>query len=68
MMLPIVSATLTIARAMRGLTHQEVADLAGVYLFDVFDAETFLEEADPVSVVLIAMALDVDLTKLSDVH
>lgn len=52
------------ARVSRGLTIPEVAVMAGVELDDVFDAENFLEDVKPVVVQLIAMALDVDLSKL----
>ena len=63
-MLPIVSASLTMARVLRGLTIPEVAAMAGVEIDDVFDAENFLEDVKPVIVQLIAMTLDVDLSKL----
>ena len=63
-MLPLVSASLTMARALRGLTMPEVAEMAGVEIDDVFDAENFLEDAKPVIVQLIAMVLNVDLSKL----
>ena len=64
-MLPITSATLTVARAIRGLTIPEAARLAGVEEDDVFAAENLLEVADPVCVQLIAIALGVDLTALN---
>ncbi|SFU95116.1 hypothetical protein SAMN05421543_11528 [Alicyclobacillus macrosporangiidus] len=60
-MLPLVSAALTIARAMRGLTIPEVAIMAGVTPDDVFDAENFLEDVHPATVQIIAGALGIDL-------
>lgn len=67
-MIPIVSATLTVARAIRGLSMKDVAAMAGVEINDVFQTENFLEKADLVSIQLIAIALDVDLTKLISSH
>ncbi|WP_029421774.1 helix-turn-helix domain-containing protein [Alicyclobacillus macrosporangiidus] len=58
---PLVSAALTIARAMRGLTIPEVAVMAGVTPDDVFDAENFLEDVHPAIVAIIAKTLGVDL-------
>ena len=63
--LPIISAALTVARALRGLTIPEAAGLSGVGEDDVFAAENSLEDADPVCVQLIAIALGVDLTALN---
>lgn len=63
-MLPIVSATLTAARAMNRLTIPELARMSGLSEDDVFTVENCLEDADVASVQLIAMALAVDLTKL----
>lgn len=65
-MLPNVSVGLTMARVVRRLSIPEVAIMAGVSMDDVFDAENFLDEVDPISVQLIALALNVDLTKLID--
>lgn len=65
-MLPLISASLTMARALRGLTIPEVAEMAGVDIDVVFDAENFLEEVDPFTVELIASVLDVDLGKLEN--
>ena len=64
-MLPLVSASLTVARAMRGWTIPEVAEMAGVEVDDVFDAENFLEDVDPFTVELIAATLHVNLMKLN---
>ncbi|MCL6444810.1 MAG: hypothetical protein K6T83_15375 [Alicyclobacillus sp.] len=63
-MLPIVSAALTIARAMQGLTILEVAELAGLEPDDVFGAENFLENVHPVKVCRIAEVLNVDLSRV----
>ena len=38
--------------------------MAGIEIDDVFDAENFLEDAPSVSVQLIAMVLNVDLSRL----
>lgn len=65
-MLPLVSASLTMARALRGLTIPEVAEMAGVDIDVVFDAENFLQYVDPFTVELIAPVLDVDLGKLEN--
>lgn len=66
-MLPPVSAVLTFARCMRGLTIPEVADLAGVLPDHVFDAENFLEDAPAPAVWSIAHALRVDLDAVQDI-
>jgi transcriptional regulator with XRE-family HTH domain len=65
-MLPLVSAVLTIARAMRGLTIPEVAVMAGVTPDDVFDAENFLQDVHPATVQIIARALGIDLRWLDE--
>ncbi|MCL6453736.1 MAG: hypothetical protein K6T78_08970 [Alicyclobacillus sp.] len=65
-MLNVVSAALTIARCMNGLTIPEVAKLAGVSPDDVFDAENFLEDAPMVGVWRIANVLGVDLDWIQD--
>lgn len=64
MELPLVSVALTVARALKGLTIPEAATIAGVRQDEVFEAENFLEEANPIAVQLIALRLGVDLEKL----
>lgn len=68
MVLPIVSAALTIARAMQGLTIPEVAVLAGVDPHDVFNAENFIEDVQPTNVYRIAAVLNVDLSRVYERH
>lgn len=68
MQLPIVSAGLTVARAVRGLTITETATLAGVTPDDVFDAGDFLDDVDYFTVIKLANVLGVNLDKLLGRH
>ncbi len=65
-MLPIVSATLTVARCIRGFTIPGVAQMVGVEIDEVFDAETFLTDASPLAVTRISDFFQENLTLLSD--
>lgn len=65
-MLHVVSAVLTIARNMKGLTIAELAELVGVTEDDVFYAENFLDDAPMVTVWRIADFLGVDLDAIQE--
>ncbi len=60
-MIPMVSAVLMMGRLRKMWTIPELAQKAGVEIDDVFNAENFLEDVDPASLELIAMALELNL-------